>query len=86
MKPTPFTPTSGAPPTSRQSSRFFIPSSAAFDRRPPIFDTVVLCNARFRYSPTTLAVPSIVFRATFPVNPSVTMTSNSPVSRSRPSQ
>ena len=37
-------------------------------------------------SPMTLAVPSIDLSATFPVKPSVTMTSSSPVRRSRPSQ
>ena len=86
ITPTPFTPTSGAPPTSRQSIRFFIPSRAVFESRPPIFARIEEWSARFRYSPTTFAVPSIVFRATLPVKPSVVMTSNSPVRRSRPSQ
>jgi hypothetical protein len=86
MNPTPFTPTSGAPPTSRQSVRFRMPASALWARRPPILEAVELRSACFTYSPTTRAVPSMVLSATLPVKPSVTMTSMSPAIRSRPSQ
>ena len=43
-------------------------------------------SAAFRFRMSVLAVPSMVFRQTLPVNPSVTTTSKSPAMRSPPSQ
>ena len=59
---------------------------AVFTSAPPSRAGSVRWSASFIIPASAWAVPSMVFSATFPVKPSVTITSISPPRRSRPSQ
>src|SRR4051794_30671802 len=82
---TPRRPSRIAPPTAFGSMAERRPPRAGRRSRPPAAASGPERAAPRTASATALAVPSSVFRVTFPVKPSVTTTSASPLSRSRPS-
>ena len=82
----PLTPRSGVPPNRSGSSLAFSWLKLPFTNTAPIFAGMLEVSASFTYLNSTFEVPSMVFKQTLPVKPSVMTTSNAPAIRSPPSQ
>src|SRR5439155_13071595 len=75
MKQAPLIPSKGAPPYSVWSIRFLKSEKALLESRYPTWRVMVAARVSFNVARTRLATPSEVLRATFPMKPSVTITS-----------